>query len=169
MVPFGENLSIQPRGKGPKTPLSNPWHWKSKYTEGKLEGYEPPVWILVFADDAPFEKKPPAGQPKKSYKIEKGSLVPISGAGPTDDVYFVLKTMPEQSRLKFVGEGARWHDRILFDDEVLIENVNEVTEGTVFTLPGWQPFWERPTVKAGVGVIGVTVATGIIGRWLDWW
>jgi len=29
--------------------------------------------------------------------------------------------------------------------------------------------WANPTVKAGAGVVGVVVATGIIGRWLDWW
>jgi len=27
----------------------------------------------------------------------------------------------------------------------------------------------NPMVKTGVGVVGVAVATGFIGRWLDWW
>jgi len=29
--------------------------------------------------------------------------------------------------------------------------------------------WANPMVKAGVGIAGVAVATGIVGRWLDWW
>jgi len=42
--------------------------------------------------------------------------------------------------------------------------------------PVWQtkefdirPLLQRPTVQAGLGVIGVGAATGIIGRWLGWW
>jgi len=39
---------------------------------------------------------------------------------------------------------------------------------------GWQSVdlrapLEKPVVQAGLGVVGVAVATGIVGRWLEWW
>jgi len=34
----------------------------------------------------------------------------------------------------------------------------------------WKPpLLQRPVVQAGLGVVGVAVATGLIGKWLDWW
>jgi len=41
--------------------------------------------------------------------------------------------------------------------------------GQWITFKWSKPLLERPTVQAGLGVVGVTVATGIIGRWLGWW
>jgi len=32
-----------------------------------------------------------------------------------------------------------------------------------------RPFLERPMVQAGLGIVGVAVATGFVGRWLGWW
>lgn len=29
--------------------------------------------------------------------------------------------------------------------------------------------WNRPVVKAGVGIVAVAVGTGIVGKLLDWW
>jgi len=48
------------------------------------------------------------------------------------------------------------------------EKVGEITEKdlpfTVYSSP-----LQRPMVQAGIGVAGVAIATGIVGRWLDWW
>jgi len=44
--------------------------------------------------------------------------------------------------------------------------VNGESKGVRDSIHVEPPF---PWVKAGVGVAGVAIATGFIGRWLDWW
>jgi len=33
----------------------------------------------------------------------------------------------------------------------------------------YSSLWNRPMVKAGVGVVAVAIGTGIVGKLLDWW
>jgi len=49
----------------------------------------------------------------------------------------------------------------------LFVNGELVDTGMSLTWP--KPLLERPAVQVGLGVVGVTVATGIIGKLLDWW
>jgi len=42
-------------------------------------------------------------------------------------------------------------------------------EGQWITFEWSKPLLERPAVQAGLGVVGVGIATGIVGRWLNWW
>jgi len=56
-----------------------------------------------------------------------------------------------------------WNGRpevtVIKDGEVLAKNVKE-----------YESSWlHRPVVQAGIGVVGVAIATGFIGRWLGWW
>jgi len=49
----------------------------------------------------------------------------------------------------------------------LFVNGELVDTGKSLTWP--KPLLERPAVQAGLGVVGLGVATGFIGRWLNWW
>jgi len=53
---------------------------------------------------------------------------------------------------------------VYVDDEV----VATLQPGETFAID-LRPLLQRPTVQAGLGVVGVAVATGFIGRWLGWW
>jgi len=47
--------------------------------------------------------------------------------------------------------------------------VNDELVDTGMSLTWPKPLLQRPAVQAGLGVAGVAVATGFIGRWLGWW
>ena len=57
------------------------------------------------------------------------------------------------------GPVAFWRD----DEKVATEKGPEADYTYYMTA------WDNPMVKAGVGVVGIGVATGIVGRWLGWW
>jgi len=61
-------------------------------------------------------------------------------------------------------------------DRIEVEATNEVdfylnddlvARGKSYTYE--MPALRRPLVKAGLGVAGVAIATGLIGKWLNWW
>jgi len=41
--------------------------------------------------------------------------------------------------------------------------------GQWITFEWSKPLLERPVVQTGLGVAGVAIATGLVGKWLDWW
>lgn len=136
-VPFADKLAIQTEGSGEKIPLTNGWHYVKKYTDTTIEGVEPPLYVIVFADNAPFDDPVPDDHPQKGYTIENGSIVPeVTPSGYQDDAYFVLKPGTEQSELTFVDATSANHNAIWFGDQQLIADTKDTSSGTTFTLPG---------------------------------
>lgn len=134
-VPFAEDLEIRTED-GYRTSLSNEWHYKERFDQG-LEGFDGPVWVFVFSDNADFDSQP-SGELERPFSVENGELVLQGGSEtePTNDVYFVLKPGIDGSALKFVGERAGKNNTILFDGETLISNTNNASPGQTFSLPG---------------------------------
>lgn len=117
-------------------PVSNPWFYRERLTDGgTVEGLNRPVWIVVFADwVSDYGDDPPEGEPSRSFEVEDGRLVPISGHEPTNDVYVALKRRDDGATLKFIAKEATASSRLLFDDEVLF-HTGEVERGATFELP----------------------------------
>lgn len=128
-----ERLQLQPDGSGEKIPLSNPWNYYQRFDQ-PLEGFEPPVYVAVFADNAPFEEQPPEDQPKQAFRIEGESVVleADSSTEPTNDVYFVVKPGTGQTTVKFIGESAGFDNQLYYQDELLFENTNTAPVGETF-------------------------------------
>jgi len=64
--------------------------------------------------------------------------------------------------------GAKYFDAT-FVDETVAEPERE-TLATMQKDYTWYPsIWHRPYVKEATAVVGVAVATGIVGKWLGWW
>jgi hypothetical protein len=133
--PFSERLKTR-TGDGEIVPAQNPWHYLERHFE-PLEGVDPPLWIVVFADNAEFDTEPPSDQPKRAFRIEDEKLIAkTDGTEPTNDEYFIFKRGVEHSTLKFVVEHSGLSNDILFGDELLIENTDNIDEGETFRLPG---------------------------------
>jgi len=49
---------------------------------------------------------------------------------------------------------------IVKDGKVIARNVQSYDS---------RPLLQRPNVQMGLGIAGVAIATGFVGRWLDWW
>jgi len=133
-IALEERLKIQPDGYGEKISLSNPWHYFRRFDQ-PLEGYDPPVYVAVLADNADFDSQPPQDQPKQSFRIDGEQVVPDTSSSnePTNDIFFVVKPYDDRTELKFLAESAGYDNRIWFDDEVLIENTNYADTNQTFT------------------------------------
>lgn len=119
-----------------RAPLSNPWFYKEQFTDGDpIEGFERPVWVAVFADWVDdYDEPTPDAEPSRSFELQDGRVVPISGHEPADDVYVALKHRDEGATLKFLAKEATAASQLLFDDEVLFDT-DEVDPGATFELP----------------------------------
>jgi len=100
-------------------------------------------------------------------RVEDGKVIFTGVAGPPADS--VRATNISMARCR-VREGS---DVPAFNAVYVDKTAKEPKRETLATMQKdytWYVSpWANPMVKAGVGVVGVTVATGIIGRWLDWW
>jgi hypothetical protein len=133
--PFSQRLKTRTE-EGRVIPARNPWHYIERKFE-PVEGVEPPLWIVVFADNADFDETPPDGQPKRAFHLEDGQIVPeTENTEPTNDEYFVFKRGVPHSTLKFVVEHSGMANDILFGDEKLIDNTDNLDGGETFELPG---------------------------------
>lgn len=118
-----------------RAPLSNPWFYKARFTDGDpIEGLERPVWVCVFADRKDYEETPPEDQPHRNFEIREGQVEPLVGTEPTNDAYIVLKDRDGTATLLFVAKQASLNHEILFDDEQLF-NTGQADPGTTFELP----------------------------------
>ncbi|MEZ3145567.1 hypothetical protein [Halobaculum sp. MBLA0143] len=133
--PFSRRLKTRTED-GETIPARNPWHYIERHFE-PLEGVDPPLWIVVFADNADFGQEPPEDQPRRAFRIEDGELIArTDGTEPTNDEYFVFKRGTPHSTLKFVVEHSGMSNDILFGDEILINNTDDLEAGETFELPG---------------------------------
>jgi len=81
----------------------------------------------------------------------------VGAASPNvfqDSILFERKTLG-----RFRVERADPPITVIRDGEVLARNVEEYESSLL----------HRPMVQAGLGIVGVAVATGFVGRWLGWW
>jgi hypothetical protein len=131
--PFDDRLFFQTGGS--RAPLSNPWFYKERLTDGApVEGLDRPVWICVFADNTDYEETPPDDQPHRNFELTDGSVEPISGTEPTNDAYVMLKRHTDHATLKFVARTASASSQFYFDDDLLFDT-SETEEGSTFELP----------------------------------
>ncbi|ALG82697.1 hypothetical protein HLASA_1818 [Halanaeroarchaeum sulfurireducens] len=117
-------------------PVSNAWFYRERLTDGAtVEGLERPVYIAVFADwiDS-YDDKPPEDEPSRSFEVEEGRVVRMSGHEPTNDVYIALKRRDEGPTLTFIAKEATAPSRLLFDDGLLF-HTGDVERGASFELP----------------------------------
>jgi len=56
-----------------------------------------------------------------------------------------------------------------FVDETVTPEKEELLAEDVMEYTWYVSPWANPTVRAGVGIVGVAVATGVISKWLGWW
>jgi hypothetical protein len=153
-------LWIQPDGNGPVHPLTNPWHFVMKYDQ-PLEGFEPPVYVAVFADNVNWHHtwtQPPAvptrrardgftivDRPGDDYDRVKPHLA--SAPEPTNDGIFVYKAGCDASKVKWIDEEAGYSNKYFLGegaDRVVIENDEDMQpsipgnphkNGEIITLP----------------------------------
>jgi len=60
--------------------------------------------------------------------------------------------------------------KVYLDDELIATFPSLEPDEWQWTGPiDIRAFWQKPMVQAGLGIVGVTVVTGIIGKLLDWW
>lgn len=132
--PFADRIVFETEEDS--APISNPWFYKERLTDGDpVEGLERPVWVVVFADWVEgYDEEPPEDQPTRNFEIEDGQVVPIGGEEPTNDVYITLKRRDDGATLTFIAKEAIAPSRLLFDDEVLFDT-GEVERGETFELP----------------------------------
>lgn len=140
---YSFTASIDPDGSccvnGDKDyPSTNEWHWMKRYDK-KIEGLEPPNYVIVFADNV-NDWDDDAPELTQAYKIQGTDVVPnASGSNePTNDIYMVFSPGCDQSKLKFIDDRAGYSNDILVDGTKVIDNTNTATEGKVFDAPGVQ-------------------------------
>jgi hypothetical protein len=131
--PFDDKLRIQLGDLEAK--MSNPWVYKERFTDGaSIEGFERPLWICVFPDNADVESSPGENQPHRNFEITDGSVKPQVGTEPTNDVYIALKRHTDQATLKFLAHQAGAYSKLFFEDTLVLDT-ETVEPGTTVTLP----------------------------------
>jgi len=108
--------------------------------------------------------------PKRWVKVVEGIYL-LNWNGPETHDWTPLY-LPHSGTVEFVGTGA---DRRL-DFFRLAPKEHEAWKEKApphhfhsAKIELVTPLLERPAVQAGLGVTGIVIATGLIGRWLDWW
>lgn len=121
-----------------EVPVTNEWHYVQRYNR-TVEGLQPPVYVIVLADNADYDDSPEDGEVVKSYEIEDdGTLnpTPTSENEPTNDIYMVFRPGCDESKLKFIAESAGYSNTIILGEEVIIQDTNDATEGKTYTAGG---------------------------------
>jgi hypothetical protein len=151
------SVSIDPRGPNKlhgseEIPASNPWHFVKRY-DRPVEGYEPPVYVIVFADNVGSccgygDLEDYSVQPEDpinvldGYSIDSNGDITITAGGansiePTDDIWLVFKPGCDSSKFKYVGQATGYTENEIFlNGEKIIDDLNEVSEGDEFTTDG---------------------------------
>jgi len=84
----------------------------------------------------------------------------VVGRG-ADDLYI----LGSFSKIEVEGKETKFDTKV--SDTVYYKDDEKVATGVKHTY--MPPLLERPMVQAGIGIVGVGVATGLVGRWLGWW
>lgn len=120
-------------------PTTNPWNYVQRY-DRSVEGLDAPVYVVVFADNAPWDTEPTAEEREQMadtfHVTESGDLVTTpDNFEPTNDVYTIFKPGCDQSTFRYVGRSASYDNQILLDGEELFVDSN-ATAGTDYGAPG---------------------------------
>jgi len=131
-------------------------------------GGEPDQSIVLKAvTDAgaePVAYDPPRDEFKK---VEDGWVLRSATVFPDGmdsfRVYAKAFKLEVQAKAEVLPEGP-------IDVYVADQKVRTIGPGGTATIGvDVRPMLERPVVQAGLGAVGVAIATGIVGRWLKWW
>jgi len=169
IVPNGDDVAYDGSGDEDRQlgniSLANEWHHVQLSTDQRIEGFEPPVFVIVLVDNVHWEDAPHPDHHAAvndtvyydwddpppditlgadSYRIEDGEVNPRTGLNstePTDDVFMVFKPGCERSELKFIGQDAGYGSQIYRNDELIVSDTSKFEydpdeEGPTFDAPG---------------------------------
>lgn len=133
-------LAIDPDGPGSEGGVmsaDNPWHHIRRY-DRPVENLDPPVYVVVFADNADWDSTPPADAGADAYYVDaNGNLhLTTDNVEPTDDIFLLFQPGCTSSTVQFVAEDAGYSNQILLGDTVVINNTNNVGSGYTTSAPG---------------------------------
>lgn len=134
--PFPDRLELLVHGSDP-TPAGDDWHYRERVTDRELHGVAPPVWVLVFADNAPGHDPGP-DQPKRAFDIEGGEVrpTPHGDTEPTNDEYFLVKKLaPDRAQVVYLAGHTGYDNALAFDGETVIESLDSLEAGHQFQVP----------------------------------
>jgi flagellin-like protein len=150
-----------------KISLSNEWHHVQLYTNRSIEGFEPPVFVIVLVDNVHWAEAPdpshhseiddtyynwtteppdiPLGS--NAYSLDGPRLDPQSKDNetePTNDVFMVFKPGCEESNLRLITQTAGYHNQIYLGDESIVDDASEPDN--------WNETFEAPGVDCPGGI-----------------
>jgi FlaG/FlaF family flagellin (archaellin) len=140
--------------------LANEWHHIELVTDSSVEGFEPPVFVVVLVDNVHWEEAPDPSEHSEvdsgdyynwtdsppnietgetAFTINGNQVVPqaIDATEPTNDVYMVFNPGCGQSKLRFLEQQGGYNSQIYLEDRLIVDDTDDTSyEDTVFTAPG---------------------------------